>query len=100
METYDIIVIGGGHNALVSAACLTKAGKSVLVLNKNDRPGSFVRTDEILHGYRYDPLSASHPLFTTAPHTRTLERTLRPAACATSTLTCRLTSRWRTARPP
>lgn len=67
METYDVIVIGGGHNALVSAAYLTKAGKSVLVLEKNDRPGGFVRTEEILPDYRYDPFSASHPLFTTGP---------------------------------
>jgi phytoene dehydrogenase-like protein len=67
METYDVIVIGGGHNALVSAAYLTKAGRSVLVLDKNDRPGGFVRTDEILPGYRYDPYSASHPLFTIGP---------------------------------
>ncbi|GHO61504.1 hypothetical protein KSC_003960 [Ktedonobacter sp. SOSP1-52] len=39
METYDIVIIGSGHNALVTAAYLTRAGRSVLVLEKNDRPG-------------------------------------------------------------
>ncbi len=48
METNDVIMIGGGHNALVCAAYLTRAGKSVLVVERNDRPGGFVRTDEIM----------------------------------------------------
>ena len=32
MATYDAIIIGGGHNGLVTAAYLAKAGKKVLVL--------------------------------------------------------------------
>jgi len=36
MKNYDAILIGAGHNALVSAAYLAKAGKSVLVLERRD----------------------------------------------------------------
>ena len=67
MESYDVIVIGAGHNALVSAAYLTKAGKSVLILDKNDRTGGFVRTDEIIPGFFGDSYSAAHTLFTSGP---------------------------------
>lgn len=47
METYDVI-IGGEHNAVVCATCLTRAGKSVLVVERNDGPGGVVHTDEIM----------------------------------------------------
>jgi phytoene dehydrogenase-like protein len=47
MDGYDIVIIGSGHNALVTAAYLTRAGRSVLVLERNDRPGGLVRTDEL-----------------------------------------------------
>lgn len=67
METHDVIVIGAGHNALVSAAYLAKAGKNVLVLDKNDRPGGFVRTDEIMPGFFGDAYSAAHTLFVSGP---------------------------------
>ena len=33
-KKYDAIIIGGGHNGLVNAAYLAKAGKEVLVLEK------------------------------------------------------------------
>ena len=36
MSTYDTIVIGGGHNGLVTAAYLAKAGQSVLVLEARE----------------------------------------------------------------
>lgn len=68
METYDVILIGSGHNALVAAAYLTRAGCSVLVLEKNDRPGGLVRTEELtLPGFKHDVYSAAHPLFITGP---------------------------------
>jgi phytoene dehydrogenase-like protein len=38
-ERYDIVVVGGGHNALVAAAYLGRAGKSVLVLERLERVG-------------------------------------------------------------
>jgi phytoene dehydrogenase-like protein len=36
---YDVMVVGGGHNALVAAAYLARAGRSVLVLERSDRLG-------------------------------------------------------------
>ena len=44
MEAYDAVIIGDGPNALVNAAYLTKAGWSVLILDRNDRPGGGLRT--------------------------------------------------------
>lgn len=66
MEKYDVIVVGSGHNALITAAYLARAGRSVLVVEKNDRPGGLVRTEELtLPGYKHDVYSAAHPLFVT-----------------------------------
>ncbi len=68
MKTHDVIVIGSGHNALITAAYLARAGREVLVLEKNDRPGGLVRTDEVtLPGFLHDVYSAAHPLFVTGP---------------------------------
>jgi phytoene dehydrogenase-like protein len=39
MTNPDILVVGAGHNGLVTAAYLAKAGKSVLVLERRDVPG-------------------------------------------------------------
>ncbi|WP_432093190.1 phytoene desaturase family protein [Streptomyces sp. bgisy100] len=38
-DTYDAVIIGGGHNGLVAAAYLARAGRSVLVLERLDRTG-------------------------------------------------------------
>ncbi|MGG3466926.1 NAD(P)/FAD-dependent oxidoreductase [Neobacillus pocheonensis] len=68
MRNFDTIIIGSGHNALITAAYLTRAGRSVLVLEKNDRPGGFLRTEELtLPGFKHDVFSAAHPLFLTGP---------------------------------
>ena len=48
MESYDTVVIGSGPNALVCAAYLAKGGWSVLILEKNDRPGGGIRTEDSL----------------------------------------------------
>ena len=39
MANYDVVVMGGGHNQLGTAAYLAKAGKKVLVLEKKDFTG-------------------------------------------------------------
>ena len=39
MKNPDILIVGAGHNGLVTAAYLAKAGKSVLVLERQDAPG-------------------------------------------------------------
>ncbi len=49
---YDIIVIGGGHNSLAAAAYLAKAGKSVLVVERNAHLGGTAVTDEFAPGFR------------------------------------------------
>jgi phytoene dehydrogenase-like protein len=68
VDGYDVVIIGSGHNALITAAYLARAGRGVLVLERNDRPGGLVRTDELtLPGYRHDVYSASHPLLLAGP---------------------------------
>jgi phytoene dehydrogenase-like protein len=68
MTDADVIVVGSGINSLVCAALLAKAGKRVLVLERNDRPGGCIRTGEItVPGFTHDVLSGFHPLFVTSP---------------------------------
>jgi phytoene dehydrogenase-like protein len=68
VNKFDAIFIGSGHNSLITAAYLARAGWSVLVLEKNDRPGGFCRTEELtLPGFKHDPFSTAHPLFVTGP---------------------------------
>lgn len=63
----DAVVIGSGHNGLVAAAYLARAGWSVEVLERADHPGGAVITEELtLPGYRHDTLSSWHPLFHTS----------------------------------
>ena len=52
MERYDSIVIGGGHNGLVTAAYLARAGRKVLVLERREMVGGCAVTEEIWPGYR------------------------------------------------
>jgi phytoene dehydrogenase-like protein len=49
---YDAIVIGAGHNGLVVAAYLAKAGRKVLVLERRERVGGILDTIEIAPGVR------------------------------------------------
>jgi phytoene dehydrogenase-like protein len=52
VAAYDIIVIGAGHNGLVAAAYLAKAGRRVLVLEQRDAIGGAAVTEEIFPGFR------------------------------------------------
>jgi len=53
MATYDAIVIGAGHNGLIAAAYLAKAGKKVLVVEARNVLGGVAATEEIFPGFKY-----------------------------------------------
>jgi phytoene dehydrogenase-like protein len=56
-QPYDAIVIGGGHNGLVCAAYLARAGRRVLVAERRDRVGGAAVTEEVFPGFRFSVYS-------------------------------------------
>lgn len=59
MQHYDTIIIGAGHNGLVCAAYLARAGQKVLVLEAGKEPGGLASTREFHPGFR---VSVAHTL--------------------------------------
>ncbi len=51
--TYDAIIIGAGHNGLICASYLAKAGRSVVVLERRHLVGGATVTEEIYPGFKY-----------------------------------------------
>jgi hypothetical protein len=67
-RSYDVVFAGAGHNALVAAAYLAKAGRSVCLLDRGPVPGGWVRSEELtLPGFVHDTYSALHPSFAHGP---------------------------------
>ena len=50
--SYDLIIVGGGHNALVTAAYVARAGVKVLVLERRELLGGACVTEELWPGYK------------------------------------------------
>ena len=61
--TYDAILIGGGHNALVTAAYLARAGRKVLVLERRELVGGCAVTEELWPGFKMSTASYVNSLF-------------------------------------
>ncbi|MHC5028801.1 MAG: phytoene desaturase family protein, partial [Planctomycetota bacterium] len=62
-RTYDAIIVGGGHNGLVCAAYLAKAGRKVLVLERRHVLGGASVTEELHPGFHFSVCSYVVSLF-------------------------------------
>lgn len=62
-KTYDAIIVGAGHNGLVCAAYLAKAGKKVLVLEKRHVVGGAAVSEELHPGFKFSVCSYVVSLF-------------------------------------
>ena len=70
-DTFDVVVAGAGHNALVAAAYLTRAGFECCVLDARPVMGGDTATEELtLPGFRHDTCSTAHNLIQASPTLR------------------------------
>ena len=73
-NVYDIAVVGGGHNGLVCACYLARAGLSTVVLERRSIVGGAVCTeDDLIPGYKIDVGSSAHIMIHLTPVVRELE---------------------------
>ena len=64
----DIVVLGAGHNGLIAAAYLAKAGLKTLVLEAKDQVGGGCGTEELTApGFRHDPCASVHGAIQAGP---------------------------------
>jgi beta-carotene ketolase (CrtO type) len=79
MQEYDVIIIGAGHNGLVCAAYLLKAGYSVLLLEKRPVPGGAATTEECIPdkapGFKFNLCAIDHEFIHLGPVVEELELT-------------------------
>lgn len=77
MEAYDVVIIGAGHNGLVCAAYLLKAGYSVLLLEKRPVPGGAATTEEAMPeeapGFKFNLCAIDHEFIFLGPVIQELE---------------------------
>ncbi len=77
MQAYDVVIIGAGHNGLVCAAYLLKAGYSVLLLEKRSVPGGAATTEESLPkeapGFKFNLCAIDHEFIHLGPVVQDLE---------------------------
>jgi beta-carotene ketolase (CrtO type) len=76
MQTSDVIIIGAGHNGLVCAAYLLKAGYSVLLLEKRSVPGGAATTEEAIPeapGFNFNLCAIDHEFIHLGPVVQELE---------------------------
>ena len=62
-KIFDAIIVGGGHNGLVAACYLAKAGRSVGVFERRHLVGGAAITEEIFPGYKFSRCSYVNSLF-------------------------------------
>jgi phytoene dehydrogenase-like protein len=67
MPDYDVILVGAGHNGLITAAYLAQAGHRVGVFERREIVGGAVATEEIVPGYRFDLGGSAHILIRLTP---------------------------------
>jgi phytoene dehydrogenase-like protein len=69
-----VIVVGAGPNGLAAAVTMARAGHDVTVLERNDRPGGGVRSEDLFGlGTVHDPCSSIHPMALASPFFRAFE---------------------------